>query len=173
MIGVPLENEYAPAFERYVARVRDISDPRAELTAQRDRLLSRVSPLTGEQASFRYAPGKWSVKELIGHLSDVERVFAYRLLRIGRGDMTPLPGFDENEYVRAAQSDERRLTDLLAEWAVVRDATLALASSLPDASWTNVGRSNDAAMSARALLYIILGHTEHHLAILADRYGVV
>ena len=94
------------------------------------------------------------------------------MLRIGRGDRTPLPGFEENDYAEAAQSDRRRFSDVLAEWSVVRAATMALASSLPETGWANVGTCNDAPISTRALLYIVLGHTEHHLAVLADRYEV-
>ena len=171
-IGVPAATEFAPAFERYVARVRQVDDPLGELSAQRARVLARLSPLTEEQAQFRYAPDKWSVKDLLGHLCDAERIFAYRLLRIGRGDTTPLPGFEESDYARAAGAHRRPFSDLLAEWSIVRDASSALALSLPDADWTNQGTSIDAPTTARALLYIILGHTEHHLAVLADRYGV-
>ena len=171
-IGLPKDGEYAPAFERYVARVRGISQPLEELSAQRARVLARLSPLTEEQAQFRYAPDKWSVKDLVGHMCDTERIFAYRLLRIGRGDTTPLPGFEENDYARAAAAHQRQFSALLAEWTLIRDGTSALASSLPDADWTNRGTSNDAPITARALLYIILGHTEHHLAVLEDRYRV-
>ena len=171
-IQPPEQNEFAPAFARYVERVRDINDPLHELMMQRDRVLSRLSPLTDEQAQFRYAPDKWSVKEMLGHLADAERVFAYRLLRIGRGDTTPLPGFEENDYVRAARSDRRSFGDLLAEWSVVRDASSALASGMPETDWVNLGTCNGSPMTTRALLYIILGHTEHHLGVLADRYGV-
>ncbi len=168
----PANDEFAPAFERYVARVRNVHDPIAELNAQRGRVLVRLSGLTDQQAQFRYAPDKWSVKDLLGHLCDAERVFAYRLLRIGRGDTTPLAGFEESDYARAAGAHGRLFSDLLAEWSVVRDATSALASSLPGTNWTNQGTSNDAPTTARALLYIILGHTEHHLAVLGERYGV-
>jgi uncharacterized damage-inducible protein DinB len=171
-IGVPATTEFAPAFDRYVARVRDVAEPLAELSAQRARVLARLSSLTEEQAQFRYAPDKWSVKDLLGHLCDAERVFAYRLLRIGRGDTTPLPGFEESDYARAACAHRRPFSDLLAEWTVIRDATSALASSLPATDWINQGTSNDAPATTRALLYIILGHTEHHLAVLGDRYGV-
>jgi uncharacterized damage-inducible protein DinB len=171
-IAVPHAGEYAPAFGRYVARVSEIGDPLGELSAQRTRVLRILSPLTDEQAAFRYAPDKWSIKDLLGHLCDVERIFAYRLLRIGRGDRTPLPGFEENDYARRAQSDRRPFAHLLAEWSVVRDATSALATSLPVSDWANEGVSNGAPATARALLYIILGHTEHHMAVLADRYGV-
>jgi uncharacterized damage-inducible protein DinB len=172
IIGAPQETEYAPAFARYVARVATLEAPLRELTLQRDRVVARLSALTDEQGAFRYASGKWSIKELINHLSDAERVFAYRMLRIGRGDRTPLPGFEENDYAEAAQSDRRPFSDVLAEWSVVRAATMALASSLPEAGWASVGTCNDAPMSTRALLYIVLGHTEHHLAVLADRYEV-
>jgi uncharacterized damage-inducible protein DinB len=171
-IGLPKDGEYAPAFERYVARVREVGDPLAELSAQRARVLARLSPLTDGQAQFRYAPDKWSVKDLLGHLCDAERIFAYRLLRIGRGDTTPLSGFEEDDYARAAGAHQRQFTDLLAEWSVVRDASSALASSLRDRDWVNEGTSNNAPTTARALLYIILGHTEHHLAVLGDRYRV-
>jgi uncharacterized damage-inducible protein DinB len=173
MIGVPQQGEYAPAFARYIARVGDVANPLVELTTQRAKVLARLSTLSDERAHYRYAPDKWSIKDLVGHLSDVERVFAYRLLRIGRGDATPLPGFEENDYARAARSDRRLFRELLAEWGVVRDATITLASSLPETDWANIGTSNNAPMSARALLYIIVGHTEHHLAVLNDRYGVV
>jgi uncharacterized damage-inducible protein DinB len=172
VITVPKESEYAEAFQGYVARVAGVEDPLRELTSQRAKVVGRLAKLSDEQAAFRYAPGKWSIKELVGHLSDAERVFAYRMLRIGRGDTTPLPGFEESDYARKAQSDQRRFGELLAEWSVVRAATMALASSLPEADWTNVGTSNDAPLSARALLYIILGHTEHHLGVLGDRYNV-
>jgi uncharacterized damage-inducible protein DinB len=168
----PAPDEYAPAFAGYVARVAGVDDPLRELTSQRAKVVERLAKLSDEQASFRYAPDKWSIKDLVGHLSDAERVFAYRMLRIGRGDTTPLSGFEEGDYARAAQSDRRQFGELLAEWSVVRAATMALASSLPEAAWANVGTSNNASMSARALLYIILGHTEHHLGVLGDRYGV-
>jgi len=172
MIGVPKSSEYAAAFGRYVERVAAVDDPLRELTSQRANVVARLAKLSDEQAAFRYGPGKWSIKELINHLSDAERVFGYRMLRIGRGDQTPLPGFEENDYARAAQSDRRRFSEVLAEWSTVRAATMALAASLPEADWANVGTSNDAPISARALLYIVLGHTEHHMAVLADRYDV-
>jgi len=171
-IAAPHVSEYAPAFAGYVARVAAIQDPLRELTSQRAKVVTRLAKLSDDQASFRYAPGKWSIKDLVGHLSDAERVFAYRMLRIGRGDTTPLPGFEEGDYARAAQSDRRQFGELLAEWSGVRAATITLASSLPEADWANVGTSNNAPMSARALLYIILGHTEHHLGVLGERYGV-
>lgn len=172
MIGVPESDEYAPAFGRYVSRAAAIADPLTALATQQALVVARLSPLGEERSGYRYAPDKWSVKELVNHLSDVERVFAYRLLRIGRGDKTPLPGFEENDYARAAQSDRRQFTDVLREWSSIRDATTELAESLPHADWVNTGTTNDTTISARALLYVILGHTEHHMVVLADRYGI-
>ena len=167
----PDQTEYAPYFEKYISLVPE-GEIVATLGKQIESTLSLILGLSADQGDHRYAPDKWSVKTLVNHLSDVERVFAYRLLRIARGDPTPLPGFEENDYARAALSDRRPFSDVLAEWLTVRDATSALAASLPEGNWANVGTSSDAPMSARALLYIVLGHTEHHLAVLADRYGV-
>jgi len=172
MIGVPESTEYAPAFAGYVSRVAGVEDPLRELTSQRADVITRLAKLSDEQSAFRYAPDKWSIKDLVGHLCDAERVFAYRLLRIGRGDATPLAGFEESEYARAAQAHRRQFGELLAEWSVVRAATVALAANLPANAWVNIGMSNGAPTSARALLYIVLGHTEHHLAVLSDRYKV-
>jgi hypothetical protein len=167
---VPASDEFDPSYAGYVARVASVSEPFEELAAQRARLLNVLSPLTNEQALFRYAPGKWSVKELVGHIADAERIFSYRLLRIGRGDVTPLPGFEEDDYVRAAGSDARPFGDLLDEWAAVRDATMSLVSGIPADAWTRRGTASNAAVSARALLCIILGHVEHHRSVLETRY---
>jgi hypothetical protein len=128
--------------------------------------------LSGEQAAYRYALGKWSVAEVIGHLSDNERVFAYRLMRIGRGDDTPLPGFDETIATPGGAFDRRPHTDLVDEWVSVRNATLSLVRGMPSEAWTRYGRANDHLVTARALVYIILGHVEHHLAVLSERYGI-
>lgn len=171
-IGVPESSEYAPGFARYVSRAAGIGDPLNELTAQQARVVARLSPLGEGRAGHRYAADKWSIKEVVNHLSDVERVFAYRMLRFARGDKTPLPGFEENDYAQAAQSDRRTLSDLMHEWIAVREATVTLARSLPDAAWSNKGTMSGSTTSVRALLYAILGHTEHHLAVLADRYGL-
>lgn len=170
--SAPVSDEFAPYYTRYIARVANIALPLEELVAQRARLLEFLSPLSDEQASFRYAPDKWSIKELVGHLSDVERVFAYRMLRIGRGDATPLPGFEEDDYVRAAASDRRAFAALLDDWAAVRDATVSLVAGMPADAWLRRGTASGAGISARALLFIILGHVEHHRSVLEERYGV-
>ncbi|MGH7552481.1 MAG: DinB family protein [Longimicrobiales bacterium] len=121
-------------------------------------------------AMFRYAEGKWTVKEVIGHLLDTERVFAYRLLRISRGDVTAMPGFDERRYVPEGQFNLRRVSELFSEFKLQRASTLALANGIPSAAWPRCGTANGFRTSARALVYIILGHSAHHLEILRERY---
>ena len=169
-LAAPRPDEFAPFHAGYIARVANLASPIDELVAQRARLLNFLAPLSDAQALHRYAPGKWSVKELVGHLADAERIMAYRLLRIARGDETPLPGFEENDYVKTAGSDARPFGDLLDEWAAVRDATSALVRGLPAGAWERRGTANGTPVSSRALLYIILGHTEHHRSILEERY---
>jgi DinB superfamily len=171
-VARPAADEHAAAFGRYVSRVRDVDDAVGALAIQKDRFARSVSSLTSAEATHRYAPTKWSIKELIGHVCDAERIFACRLLRIGRGDATPLPGFEENDYVVEARSDERPLSDLVDEWNAVRAATIALVRGMPDEAWARRGTSNGEPISTRALLYIILGHVDHHLEVLNTRYGV-
>lgn len=168
----PRPDEFDPFYAGYIARVANVRSPVDELVAQRARLLNLLSPLSDDQARYRYADAKWSIKELVGHLSDGERIFAYRLLRIGRGDDTPLPGFEENDYVRSAGSQLRPFGELLDEWAATRDATSALVRGLPVEAWERRGTANGASISARALVYIILGHVEHHRSVLEERYGL-
>lgn len=171
-LSPPRPDEFDPFYAGYIARVANVRTPVDEFVAQRARLLNFLSPLSEEQSRYRYAPGKWSIKELVGHLTDAERIFAYRLLRIGRGDDTPLSGFEENDYVREAQSDGRPFGELLDEWAATRDATAALVRGMPADAWERRGTANGVGVTARALAYIILGHVEHHLGVLRDRYGV-
>jgi uncharacterized damage-inducible protein DinB len=171
-LTTPRPDEFDPFYAGYISRVANVPSPVDELVAQRARLLNGLSPLSDEQAEYRYAAGKWSIKELVGHLSDAERIFAYRLLRIGRGDETPLPGFEENDYVRSAGAHQRPFGELLDEWAAARDATSALVRGMPAEAWERRGTANGALISARALVYIVLGHVEHHRSVLEDRYGL-
>jgi hypothetical protein len=168
----PAPGDFDPAAAGYVALAPEISDAVAQLASQRDAVDHRFSAVTGARAGHRYAAGKWSVREVLGHVCDAERIFAYRLLRIGRGDETPLPGFDEKTYVPAAGFESRSLGDLVEEWTAARDATIALVGGLPAEAWTRRGTANGKSVTASALPYIILGHVEHHLGILRDRYGV-
>lgn len=168
----PKSDEFASFYSRYIEYLPRDADVMTTLTSQLDALAKMLARASERRASYRYAEGKWSVREVVGHLSDAERVFAYRLMRIARGDATPLPGFDENDYVRAAAFDRRPLSDVVGEWSAVRRATIAMASGLDSAAWERRGTANDTPVSARALLYIIAGHTEHHLGVLRTRYGL-
>lgn len=168
----PERGDYDPAAARYVALVPDIGDAVAQLTSQREAVRRRFSALSETAAGYRYAPDKWTVREVLGHICDAERIFSYRLLRIARADGTPLAGFDENSYVPAGGFESRALGELLEEWTVTRDATIALVRGLPPQAWVRRGVANDKSVTATALAYVLLGHVEHHLGVLRDRYGV-
>ena len=133
-------------------------------------LLRRI-PESGTESG--YAPGKWSLKQAVEHVNDAERVFAYRLLRIARGDKTPLPGFDQDSYVANSSANARPWSELIAEFEDVRRATLALARSLPDEAWIRTGTSSGASCSARMLAYVIAGHAIHHARAIEDKYGAL
>jgi DinB family protein len=167
----PQPDEAASFYHGYIAKVRGekIAHQLEAQLHEVDRLFANV---TETAALARYAEGKWSSKEILGHLSDTERIFSYRLLRIARGDPTPLAGYDENAYVPAGRFDRRPLGLLLAEFRAVRISTAALIESVPQESWTLRGEANGKPFSARALAYIIVGHVTHHLGTLRDRYGL-
>jgi hypothetical protein len=167
----PASDEAAPFYQRYIAEVAG-ENIIEQLAEQLDEVEGLFGSVDDRAALARYAPGKWSVKEVLGHLSDVERIFAYRLLRISRGDQTPLPGFDENAYVPAGRFDTRLLRSLMAEFRSVRQSTLAMVQGLPAECWANRGEASGNPVTARALAYIIPGHVSHHLGVLRDRYGL-
>jgi uncharacterized damage-inducible protein DinB len=165
----PGPDESAPYYHGYIDTVpgQQIGE---YLTAQLREVERLLAGIDDAAARFRYAPGKWSVKEVLGHLCDAERIFAYRLLRIGRADTTPLPGFDENAYVPPAEFDARPLPELLREFQAVRASTIALVDGLPSVAWERRGQASGKAVSSRALVYIMVGHVTHHLTVLRDRY---
>jgi len=165
----PADNEFAPFYKGYVARVPE-GDIIAILATQIEDTVMLFRELSDEQALRAYAPGKWTIKEVIGHMSDAERIMSCRALRFARNDATPLPGFDENEYVPAAQSNQRPLPSLLAELTAVRRATVALFAGLPLDAWTRSGAANQNNVSVRALANIIAGHELHHRSIVSERY---
>lgn len=162
-------DEAAPFYGDFLAAFPD-GRVGTHLQSQALELEALCSGLSDSGAMFRYAEGKWTIKEVIGHLLDSERVFAYRLLRISRDDQTVLSGFDETRYVPEGQFNQRRVDELVAEFALQRSSTLALVHGIPSTAWTRVGMANGFRTSARALVYIILGHTAHHLRILRERY---
>ena len=165
----PLPDESAPSFHGYIEKVpgERIGE---YLTSQLREVERLLAPLDDAAARFRYAPEKWSVKEVLGHLCDAERIFGYRLLRIARADTTPLPGFEEDAYVPPAEFDTRPIGDLLREFQAVRASTIALVEGLPPAGWQRSGQASGKAISSRALAYIIVGHVTHHLTVLRERY---
>lgn len=167
----PAAGEYVPYYEKYIARVPD-GDLIEILAHSADDTLALVRAQPPEAAGHAYAEGKWTVKEVIGHVCDAERIFSYRLLRIARADTTPLAGFDENTYAPAGEFGERTLESLLEEFAAVRAATIALVAGLPDNAWARSGIANDSPISARAIAYILCGHELHHREVLLTRYFV-
>jgi len=168
--GVPEPGEYHPAFVGYVEKARRFADPVAALATQGDDFLALLRTLPAEKRLYRYARGKWSVQQLLGHITDAERVFAYRALRIGRADQTPLPGFDENPWAMAAEAERCDWGELIEEFAMVRRATILLLRHFPEAAWMRSAVVNGAPLSVRALAYILHGHVEHHIDILRERY---
>ncbi len=168
-IARPQSDEYIPYYGKYIALVPE-GDLVETLRTQIGETLSLLRTIPEERASHRYAPGKWSIKEVIGHMSDVERIMTYRALRIARGDTTPLPGFDENAYVPAANFEARTLASLANELEAVRRAAVAFFETLDADAAARRGSANGNPISARALAYIIAGHELHHVAILRERY---
>ncbi|HYO63819.1 MAG TPA: DinB family protein [Pyrinomonadaceae bacterium] len=165
----PEETEYLAYYGRYVALVPE-GDILGTLRAQLEDTVALLRGVPESQETFRYADGKWSVRELVGHMIDTERIFAYRALRFARNDQTPLPGYDENEYVSNSSYDSYALADLAAELRSVREATMFLFKHMDAAAWRRTGSANGAEVSVRALAYIIAGHELHHRGILRDRY---
>ena len=168
-LSQPRPEEAAPVYGRYFAMFPD-GRVGEHLQAQAGELEALCGGLSESGAMFRYAEGKWTVKEVIGHLLDTERVLAYRLLRISRGDVTALPGFDDKSYVPAGQFNLRPVNELVSEFTAQRASTLALANGVPSDSWLHIGTASGFPISARALVYIILGHTADHLGLLRERY---
>jgi hypothetical protein len=167
----PDATEYAPFYASYVARV-----PEADvLSALRDdgtEITAALAAIPASRWGFRYGDGKWSVRELVGHVIDAERIFTYRALRLARGDSTPLPPFEENDYVRTAGSEARTMADLVDELRAVRESTVRMFASFPGEAWTRKGIVSGREVSVRALAYITAGHARHHLAILRERYAI-
>jgi uncharacterized damage-inducible protein DinB len=165
----PGASEYAPYYEKYVTLVAD-GDVIETLRRQVGEINSLARDFDEERAGRSYEPGKWSVKELVGHMVDAERIFAYRALRVGRGDRTPLPGFEQDGYVSGGDFNRRALADIAAEFAAVREATLRLFESFTDEAWSRRGVASENEVSVRALAYITAGHAAHHFKILRERY---
>ncbi len=169
IISPPKKTESFGYFDRYINKV-----PYKDLIKGFDEsygdFFDFIDDLPEETLNFRYQPDKWTIKEIIGHIIDCERVFAYRAMRFGRGDKTPLPGFDENEYAKNSNAGKRNIDELVVEFADVRDATESLFLSFDEEMLDSRGKANDIEVSVRALGFMIVGHQLHHLEIIKERY---
>ena len=165
----PDPSEHAPYFSRYIDLVPE-TDIVAALEKQGDETQQLLASLGEQQAAYRYGPDKWSIKGVLGHVADGERIFAYRLLAIARGEKNPLPGFDENEYAATAHFDDWSLRDLAESLAVARRGTVLVLRNLEDSDLDRRGVANDNETSALAIAFTMLGHERHHLRVLRERY---
>ncbi|BBI34246.1 DinB family protein [Cohnella abietis] len=169
MSNRPASEEYAPYYERYVNLVGDgdILDVLQGLLETTSTFLSDIPESKGD---YRYAPDKWSLKEVIGHINDNERIMSYRLLRIARGDQTPHAGYDQDALIKGANFHALTLTELIEDYIAVRRSTITLARGLKEEAYLRVGIANDTRISVRALAYILAGHELHHLHVIKERY---
>jgi len=170
-IGRPASDEFAEYYAKYVANVPE-PDPVGALAAQIELTAALLGRVSDADALKRYAPGKWSVKEVVGHLCDAERVFTYRAMRFARADTTALASFDEKPYVQAGGFDRRLIAELVSEFRDIRRASLALFRGLDDVAWHRRGMASGYEFSVRALAYITVGHERHHVGVLKERYGL-
>ena len=165
----PAHSEYAPFYRTYVDPLPD-SDVVAQLRQQREEVAGFLTGLTPEEETFRYAPDKWTAREVVGHVVDAERVFALRALWFARGDQEPQPGFDENAWATRSNAAERPMADLVAEFTALRTANVAMLEGLDPGAGARTGTASGRPVSVRALVWIMAGHARHHLELLRTRY---
>lgn len=168
-IEPPAGDEFDSYYQGYIDLVKN-KQLSLILRQQRAQMLELLDGLSEEQAEYRYAPEKWSIKEMLGHLIDTERVFVFRAMSIARGEKQSLPGFDQDEYVKTGNFDQRSLESLRREYETVRNASIAFFESLAPALWLETGMANEVNVSVRAIGYIVPGHEAHHLRVLEERY---
>jgi hypothetical protein len=169
VIARPEPGEYAPYYDRYISLIAG-SNILGTLDAQRRQMVLLLSGRDESDGDFRYAPDKWNAKEVLGHVCDTERIFAYRALRIARGDQTPLSGFEQDDYVKHGPFAGAPIAEMVEDYIAVRRATLTLLRNLEEAAWVRRGVANKNEVSVRALGYIIAGHEVHHRRILEEKY---
>ena len=165
----PAADEFAEYYGKYIDLVPKgnvVDNLRKQMSQTRDLLAG----LTEEQGNHRYEEGKWSIKEVIGHIIDCERVFAYRALRFARNDQTPLPGFDQDGFAVNGRFNERKLTDIAAEYSHVRQASIDLLDYMDESAWERRGLANEAEISVRAIAWIMSGHELHHISAITSKY---
>ena len=167
--GRPADSEYAPFYAGYVALVPE-TEILPVLRSQPAELRDLALSVGLARETYAYAAGKWTIREVFGHMGDAERVFGYRAFCIGRGETQPLPGFDENDYVARARFGDFALADLVREFALLRESSLSALRRVPDEAWSNVGTAGGAPVSVRALAFMMAGHVRHHAGVIANRY---
>jgi hypothetical protein len=170
LITPPQPDEYFEFYAGYVKKASVYSDLLKAMPLVHEQTQALMKSLAPEKHSFRYAPNKWSIKELMVHLIDAERIFAYRALRIGRNDKTPLHGFDENKFVENCFAENRTLSDIMEEFELVRKTSIKLFESFEESVIMNRGIASEKEITVRALGYIIMGHELHHLSVIKERY---
>jgi uncharacterized damage-inducible protein DinB len=158
-------------FKNYILNVPE-GDVLHHLEDQKKQIEQLLGPLSEEKGKYAYAEGKWSIKELLGHITDAERIFAYRALRFARNDKTPLASFEENDYVANGFFNFRKMSDLLNEYSLVRQSTIAMFKGFNEEELQREGTASNRVLSVNQLLYIIPGHELHHIGILKERYGI-
>jgi len=170
----PQPGEYTPYYDRYISLVHrnetPANDVLAALEDQRRQMLLLLCGRTEADGDLRYAPAKWSLKEVLGHINDTERIMSYRALRISRGDATPIEGYEQDDYVRNGPFARRPLADLIEDYIAVRRATVSLFRNLDEPAWSRRGVANKNEVTVRALAYIIAGHELHHRRIIEEKY---
>jgi uncharacterized damage-inducible protein DinB len=169
IIAPPAPTEYEGHFGRYIA-LTNTQDLLPALEADNENFAAFIRSIPNDKLDYRYAAGKWTIREMITHITDTERIFAYRALRFARNDKTALPGFEENDYVPESNATNRTIESLLAEYSIVRQATIALLQSLTPEMLLRQGTASSYSISVRALGYTILGHTLHHQQVISERY---
>jgi uncharacterized damage-inducible protein DinB len=168
-ITKPNSDEFAPYYQRYIDNIKT-EDPIDGLVKSRKEVEKLISKLSKKELNFRYAEGKWSIKEILVHIMDGERVFNYRALSFARNDKNELPGFEENEWAPESKADSRKIKSILKEYKAIRKATIEMYSNFNDEMLMRMGRASNNPVSVRALLYITLGHEMHHLKVIREKY---
>lgn len=166
----PGENDYDPYYKRYISMISDSENIIENLRKQKDDSYKFLKSIPGEKAGFAYAPGKWTIKEVLGHIIDTEKVMAYRALCIARGEKKALPGFEQDDYVKEGKFNKRELSELIEEFKKVREVNLLLFNNFEDDILDKRGNANNVEITVLALLFIIAGHELHHMKILKDKY---
>jgi len=165
----PAPSEHIPYYSRYIDLVNG-DDVIASLKSQLRETIAFLNCISNEESVSRYEPGKWSVREVLGHVIDTERIFAYRALRIGRGDATPLAGYEQDDYIKGASFDKVRWSALIEEFELVRRANILMFSGFTEEAWMRSGTANNSPVTARAIAWIIAGHELHHRKVIEEKY---